>query len=156
MEVPEEIDYYNKKLSEARQRYFALQNDIDILEQKKNFLLRNTYPDYPEFSGTFYSEPASSKRAKSNNYRKSVKKVNSDRKNNNKEMPAKCTNENEYVIRAIGGGREILDGFVDRVAERSLHLYRNNNCHTCSKLLEKGISTKECPKHHELDHLTNN
>ena len=56
----------------------------------------------------------------------------------------------EELFDEVGTTKDILGSFVDKVLERSLYLYRNRNCHTCSKLLSMGMSTKKCPKCHHL------
>ena len=56
----------------------------------------------------------------------------------------------EDLLGGVETTKDILGNFVDKVLERSLYLYRNRNCHTCSKLLSMGMSTKKCPKCHHL------
>ena len=88
-----------------------------------------------------------------------------------KERPFKNNNYSEYreyekqilnkmmdeeLFGEVGTTKDILGKFVDKVLDRSLYLYRNRNCHTCSKLLSMGMSTKKCPKcHHLLRELDN-
>ena len=52
----------------------------------------------------------------------------------------------EELFGEVGTTKDILGSFVDKVLDRSLYIYRNRNCHTCSKLLSMGMSTKKCPK----------
>ena len=62
----------------------------------------------------------------------------------------------EELFGEVGTTKDILGTFVDKVLDRSLYIYRNRNCHTCSKLLSMGMSTKKCPKcHHLLRELYN-
>ena len=88
-----------------------------------------------------------------------------------KERPFKNYNYSEYkeyekqilnrmmdeeLFGEVGTTKDILGTFVDKVLDRSLYIYRNRNCHTCSKLLSMGMSTKKCPKcHHLLRELYN-
>jgi len=41
-----------------------------------------------------------------------------------------------------------LGEFIDKCISNSQYLYKNNNCHTCSKLLGMGKSVRNCPKNH--------
>ena len=71
---------------------------------------------------------------------------------NYKEYEKKLLNSmiDDQLFDGIGTSKDILGKFVDRVLERSLYVYRNRNCHTCSQLLSKGMSTQRCPKCHHL------
>jgi hypothetical protein len=57
---------------------------------------------------------------------------------------------NAEIYADVGSTRDILNGFVDKCVNRSLYVYRNNNCHTCSQLLAMGKSTTNCPKCHKI------
>ena len=57
---------------------------------------------------------------------------------------------NAEIYADVGSTRDILNGFVDKCVNRSLYVYRNNNCHTCAKLLAMGKSTTNCPKCHKV------
>lgn len=76
--------------------------------------------------------------------------------NLNKLTPSKIKHKGSTITEAmkreifkdIGTRKTIFDEFVDKVVERSLYLYKNNHCQTCSILLSQGKSTQLCPKCH--------
>ena len=57
-------------------------------------------------------------------------------------------NNNNIKVAHLGSARQFLNGIVNRVVDRSLYIYNNKNCHSCTKSLSKGKSTKNCPKCH--------
>ena len=44
--------------------------------------------------------------------------------------------------------KDFLKDIIDKCLNKSLNIYKNRYCNTCSKLLENGKSTKNCPKCH--------
>lgn len=135
-----EEEEFDEELPPEAKEYYEYKNQIDIMEKKKKILLSNL------------------QQAKKNH------KIKEDLKKT-KERPFKNYNYSEYkeyekqilnkmikeeLFDEVGTTKDILGSFVDKVLERSLYLYRNRNCHTCSKLLSMGMSTKKCPKCHHL------
>ena len=128
-------EYFQEKLPLVAQEYYKLKNEVDILKKQKQYL-QNTMPDYK------------------------IKTVKTNKKdpfkeggyNGYKNYEKKILNEmmDEEIFPGVGTTKDILGGFVDRVLERSLYLYKNRNCLTCSKLLSQGKSTQKCPKCHHL------
>ena len=57
-------------------------------------------------------------------------------------------NDNSSKVAHLGSARQFLNGIVNRVVDRSLFIYNNKNCHSCTKSLSKGKSTENCPKCH--------
>ena len=52
----------------------------------------------------------------------------------------------EELFKGVGTTKQILNYIAPKCLERSLYVYKNKNCHTCSKLLNRGKSTHQCPK----------
>ena len=65
-----------------------------------------------------------------------------------KEYEKKILNNVEIIPYSMENNRDILGEFVDKVIERSYHVYKNRYCNTCAKLLSNGQSTRRCPKNH--------
>ena len=136
----EEIEVGGELPPDAKE-YYDYKNQIDILEKKKELLkstlkeAKETYKSKKKLERTKQSSPF--KKYDSSNY---------------KDYEKKLLNSmiDDQLFEGIGTSKDILGKFVDRVLERSLYVYRNRNCHTCSQLLSKGMSTRKCPKCHHL------
>ena len=136
----EEIEIGGELPPDAKE-YYEYKNQIDILEKEKKLLestleeAKQTYKSNKKLEKTKQSSPF--KKYDSSNY---------------KEYEKKLLNSmiDDQLFEGIGTSKDILGKFVDRVLERSLYVYRNRNCHTCSQLLSKGMSTQRCPKCHHL------
>ena len=136
----EEIEIGGELPPDAKE-YYEYKNQIDILEKEKE-LLKSTLKEAKE---TYKSNKKLEKTKQSSPF----KKYDSS---NYKEYEKKLLNSmiDDQLFDGIGTSKDILGKFVDRVLERSLYVYRNRNCHTCSQLLSKGMSTQKCPKCHHL------
>ena len=136
----EEIEVGGELPPDAKE-YYYYKNQIDILNKEKELLkstlkeAKDTYKSNKKLERTKQSSPF--KKYDSSNY---------------KEYEKKLLNSmiDDQLFEGIGTSKDILGKFVDRVLERSLYVYRNRNCHTCSQLLSKGMSTQRCPKCHHL------
>ena len=128
-------EYFQEKLPLVAQEYYKLRNEVDILKKQKQYL-QNTMPDYKiKTTKTKKKDP-----------------FQEEGYHGYKNYEKKILNEmmDQEIFPDVGTTKDILGGFVDRVLERSLYLYRNRNCHTCAKLLAQGKSTQKCPKCHHL------
>ena len=142
----EEKEESVEELPPEAKEYYEYKNQIDIMEKEKKLLEENL------------------KEAKRND---KMKKLYQKTKNkpfekyeysDYKQYEKKILNNmiDEDLFDDVGTSKDILGSFVDRVLNRSLYLYKNRNCHTCSKLLSMGMSTQKCPKcHHLLRELNN-
>ena len=136
----EEIEVGGELPPDAKE-YYDYKNQIDILEKKKELLkstlkeAKETYKSKKKLERTKQSSPF--KKYDSSNYKEYEKKILNNM-------------IDDQLFEGIGTSKDILGKFVDRVLERSLYVYRNRNCHTCSQLLSKGMSTRKCPKCHHL------
>ena len=142
----EEEEEFDEELPPEAKEYYEYRNKIDMMEKEKKILESNLAQAKKNFKEN-----------------KALKKT--------KEIPFKNYNYSEYkeyekqilnrmmdeeLFGEVGTTKDILGTFVDKVLDRSLYIYRNRNCHTCSKLLSMGMSTKKCPKcHHLLRELYN-
>ena len=136
----EEIEVGGELPPDAKE-YYDYKNQIDILEKEKELLkstlreAKETYKSKKKLERTKQSSPF--KKYDSSNYKEYEKKILNNM-------------IDDQLFEGIGTRKDILGKFVDRVLERSLYVYRNRNCHTCSQLLSKGMSTRKCPKCHHL------
>jgi hypothetical protein len=151
-----------EKILNAQKEYLELKKEIDILKQERNYIERKLrekpypigyVPDYEKLR-----KKAKLKMQK--NYQ------NNDENNNIKNKRISYNNDdfdeniykkkvldqlaNAEIYADVGSTRDILNGFVDKCVNRSLYVYRNNNCHTCAQLLAMGKSTTNCPKCHKI------
>ena len=62
---------------------------------------------------------------------------------------------NNNHIFAVEKQKDEFGIMIDSVIQRSLYLYKNKSikinfrhCHTCSKLMMSGKTSRSCPKHH--------
>ena len=134
----EELEVGGELPPDAKE-YYYYKNQIDILEKEKE-LLKSTLKETKE-------------KYKSNKELERTKQSSPFKKYDNyKDYEKKLLNSmiDDQLFEGIGTSKDILGKFVDRVLERSLYVYRNRNCHTCSQLLSKGMSTQRCPKCHHL------
>ena len=119
----QEEDELDEELPPEAKEYYEYKNKIDIMEKEKKKLEETKQRPFKKHHFTEYRD-----------YEKDIL---------NRMM-------DEELFGEVGTTKDILGNFVDKVLERSLYLYRNRNCHTCSKLLSMGMSTKKCPKCHHL------
>lgn len=167
-----EEEFYTRKYLTAKERFIELSHNIQILEERENFLkkhldnhvctcgvcymcmsrpIRNFYKTTTKIN----SSPAS-KTYHSISRSRQIDNLEKDpfegNYNNYKDYEGKIMDEIEKreLFNDVGTTEDILGQFVDRVIDRSLYVYKNRNCHTCAKLLSQGKSTYHCPKHHHL------
>ena len=133
----EEID---EELPPEAKEYYEYKNKIDIMEKEKKLLESNLAEAKRNFKAEQKLKQTKERPFKNHNY--------SEYRDYEKKLLNKMIEEE--LLGKVGTTKDILGDFVDRVLERSLYLYRNRNCHTCSNLLSKGMSTKKCPKCHHL------
>lgn len=156
-----ELEYYDMKINKATSHLKALKNEIEFLENRKEFLINKNLQDIekiqqkPKLIGPKDGPPRFDLRNLNfkNRYRsvpKKGKKQAGEKKTKLKKEDYEDIILNEKIIKAVGTGRQLLENFVDRVAERSLFLYRNQNCHTCSKELRDGNHALFCAKYHQV------
>jgi hypothetical protein len=120
-------------------------NDNNNNNKNDNNIKHNNYL----FNNTFKSQ--SNKSNNNNNFTFSDKNFSTFKSTSNfNNNPNKKINDANAIIKEVGSRKKILNEFVDRVVERSLYLFRNKNCITCSKLLANGKSTRNCPKCHNI------
>ena len=144
----DEYDYENDEIEDEYEdlppdakEYYEYKNQIDILKKQKK-LLESSLKEAKQT----YRENKSLKKSKQKSPFK--KNVYNDYKDYEKQILSNMIDD--QLFDGIGTSKDILGKFVDRVLDRSLYVYRNRNCHTCSKLLSKGMSTQRCPKCHHL------
>lgn len=154
-----ELEIYNQKIIDANNKFNELKKEIDFLEKRKYYLIgkelgfepENEKKDKIDKLKISYLQPQNTLSFRNKSEQKKVKRNNKEKIIN--YLRKEDLDEiifNEKLIQSIGTGRQLLEKFVDRVAERSLFLYRNNNCHTCTKEVKKGNHTSKCPKCHEI------
>jgi hypothetical protein len=150
-----------EKIMNAQKEYLQLKNQIDILKKERDYIERkisqNPYPlgyipDYEKLRKKAKLKMQNKFNSPNNiNNNSNRKKItfgsdNFANKTHKKKILSQLA-ENE-IYSDVGSTRDILEGFVDRCVDRSLYVYRNKNCHTCTKLLAMGKSTSNCPKCH--------
>ena len=136
----QEEEEFDEELPLEAKEYYEYRNKIDIMKKEKKLLesnLEQAKRDYKENKKLKETKEKPFKKHKYSEYREYEKQIL------NKMM-------NEELFGDVGTTKDILGTFVDKVLERSLYLYKNRNCHTCSKLLSMGLSSKKCPKCHHL------
>ena len=133
----EELD---EELPPEAKEYYEYKNQIDIMEKEKKLLEQNLEQAKKNFYSKKLLERTKQKPFKKYGY--------SDYKEYEKQILNKMIDED--LFDDVGTSKDILGSFVDKVIDRSLYLYKNRNCHTCSKLLSMGMSTQKCPKCHHL------
>ena len=142
----EEEEEFDEELPPEAKEYYEYKNKIDIMEKEKKILesnLEQAKRNYKEKKALKKTKEAPFKNYNYSEYKEYEKQIL------NKMM-------DEELFGDVGTTKDILGSFVDKVLDRSLYLYKNRNCHTCSKLLSMGMSTKKCPKcHHLLRELNN-
>ena len=139
----EELD---EELPPEAKEYYEYRNKIDMMEKEKKILESNLAQAKKNFKENKALKKTKERPFKNYNY--------SDYKEYEKQILNRMMDEE--LFGEVGTTKDILGTFVDKVLDRSLYIYRNRNCHTCSKLLSMGMSTKKCPKcHHLLRELYN-
>ena len=142
----EEEEEFDEELPPEAKEYYKYKNLIDIMEKEKTLLKSNLEQAKRNFKENKKLKITKERPFKNNNY--------SEYREYEKQILNKMMDEE--LFGEVGTTKDILGKFVDKVLDRSLYLYRNRNCHTCSKLLSMGMSTKKCPKcHHLLRELNN-
>ena len=142
----EEEEEFDEELPPEAKEYYKYKNLIDIMEKEKTLLKSNLEQAKRNFKENKKLKITKERPFKNNNY--------SEYREYEKQILNKMMDEE--LFGEVGTTKDILGKFVDKVLDRSLYLYRNRNCHTCSKLLSMGMSTKKCPKcHHLLRELYN-
>ena len=142
----EEEEEFDEELPPEAKEYYENRNKIDMMEKEKKILESNLAQAKKNFKENKALKKTKERPFKNYNY--------SDYKEYEKQILNKMMDEE--LFGEVGTTKDILGTFVDKVLDRSLYIYRNRNCHTCSKLLSMGMSTKKCPKcHHLLRELYN-
>ena len=142
----EEEEEFDEELPPEAKEYYEYRNKIDMMEKEKKILESNLALAKKNFKENKALKKTKERPFKNYNY--------SDYKEYEKQILNKMMDEE--LFGDVGTTKDILGSFVDKVLDRSLYLYKNRNCHTCSKLLSMGMSTKKCPKcHHLLRELNN-
>ena len=137
---------FDEELPPEAKEYYEYKNQIDIMEKKKKLLESNLAQAKKNFKADKNLKKTKERPFKNYNY---VEYRDYEKQILNRMM-------DEELFGEAGTTKDILGSFVDKVLDRSLYIYRNRNCHTCSKLLSMGMSTKKCPKcHHLLRELNN-
>ena len=67
-----------------------------------------------------------------------------------KEYEKYILDNNHDELLNTGNEEDIFGNFVDKIIERSYHVYTNRQCPTCANLLTNGKSCAKCPKYHHL------
>ena len=134
------------ELPPEAKEYYEYKNQIDIMEKEKKLLESNLAQAKKDFKVNKELKKTKERPFKNYNY--------SEYRDYEKQILNRMMDEE--LFGEVGTTKDILGSFVDKVLDRSLYIYRNRNCHTCSKLLSMGMSTKKCPKcHHLLRELDN-
>ena len=142
----EEEEEFDEELPPEAKEYYEYRNKIDMMEKEKKILESNLAQAKKNFKENKALKKTKERPFKNYNY--------SDYKEYEKQILNRMMDED--LFGEVGTTKDILGSFVDKVLDRSLYIYRNRNCHTCSKLLSMGMSTKKCPKcHHLLRELYN-
>ena len=142
----EEEEEFDEDLPPEAKEYYEYRNKIDMMEKEKKILESNLAQAKKNFKENKALKKTKERPFKNYNY--------SDYKEYEKQILNRMMDEE--LFGEVGTTKDILGTFVDKVLDRSLYIYRNRNCHTCSKLLSMGMSTKKCPKcHHLLRELYN-
>ena len=141
-----EEEEFDEELPPEAKEYYEYRNKIDMMEKEKKILESNLEQAKKNFKENKALKKTKERPFKNYNY--------SEYKEYEKQILNRMMDEE--LFGEVGTTKDILGTFVDKVLDRSLYIYRNRNCHTCSKLLSMGISTKKCPKcHHLLRELYN-
>ena len=141
-----EEEEFDEELPPEAKEYYEYKNQIDIMEKEKKLLESNLEQAKRTYKANKELKKTKERPFKNYNY--------SEYKDYEKQILNKMIDED--LFDGVGTTKDILGSFVDKVLDRSLYIYRNRNCHTCSKLLSMGMSTKKCPKcHHLLRELYN-
>ena len=136
----------DEELPPEAKEYYEYKNQIDIMEKEKKLLESNLAQAKKDFKVNKELKKTKERPFKNYNY--------SEYRDYEKQILNRMMDEE--LFGEVGTTKDILGSFVDKVLDRSLYIYRNRNCHTCSKLLSMGMSTKKCPKcHHLLRELNN-
>ena len=142
----EEEEEFDEELPPEAKEYYEYRNKIDMMEKEKKILESNLAQAKKNFKENKALKKTKERPFKNYNY--------SEYKEYEKQILNRM--KDEELFGEVGTTKDILGTFVDKVLDRSLYIYRNRNCHTCSKLLSMGMSTKKCPKcHHLLRELYN-
>ena len=142
----EEEEEFDEELPPEAKEYYEYRNKIDMMEKEKKILESNLAQAKKNFKENKALKKKKERPFKNYNY--------SEYKEYEKQILNRMMDEE--LFGEVGTTKDILGTFVDKVLDRSLYIYRNRNCHTCSKLLSMGMSTKKCPKcHHLLRELYN-
>ena len=142
----DEEEEFDEELPPEAKEYYEYRNKIDMMEKEKKILESNLAQAKKNFKENKALKKTKERPFKNYNY--------SDYKEYEKQILNRMMDEE--LFGEVGTTKGILGTFVDKVLDRSLYIYRNRNCHTCSKLLSMGMSTKKCPKcHHLLRELYN-
>ena len=142
----EEEEEFDEELPPEAKEYYEYRNKIDMMEKEKKILESNLAQAKKNFKENKALKKTKERPFNNYNY--------SDYKEYEKQILNRMMDEE--LFGEVGTTKDILGTFVDKVLDRSLYVYRNRNCHTCSKLLSMGMSTKKCPKcHHLLRELYN-
>ena len=137
---------FDEELPPEAKEYYEYKNQIDIMEKKKKLLESNLAQAKKNFKADKNLKKTKERPFKNYNY--------AEYRDYEKQILNRMMDEE--LFGEVGTTKDILGSFVDKVLDRSLYIYRNRNCHTCSKLLSMGMSTKKCPKcHHLLRELNN-
>ena len=139
-DMQEEAEEFDEELPPEAKEYYEYKNKIDIMEKEKKLLQSNLIEAKKNLKQEQNLKKTKERPFKNNNY--------SEYRDYEKQLLNKMLEED--LFGGVETTKDILGNFVDKVLERSLYLYRNRNCHTCSKLLSMGMSTKKCPKCHHL------
>ena len=141
-----EEEEFDEELPPEAKEYYEYRNKIDMMEKEKKILESNLAQAKKNFKENKALKKTKERPFKNYNY--------SEYKEYEKQILNRMMDEE--LFGEVGTTKDILGTFVDKVLDRSLYIYRNRNCHTCSKLLSMGMSTKKCPKcHHLLRELYN-
>ena len=144
--IEEEEEEFDEELPPEAKEYYEYRNKIDMMEKEKKILESNLAQAKKNFKENKALKKTKERPFKNYNY--------SEYKEYEKQILNRMMDEE--LFGEVGTTKDILGTFVDKVLDRSLYIYRNRNCHTCSKLLSMGMSTKKCPKcHHLLRELYN-
>ena len=142
----DEEEEFDEVLPPEAKEYYEYKNKIDMMEKEKKILESNLAQAKKNFKENKALKKTKERPFKNYNY--------SEYKEYEKQILNRMMDEE--LFGEVGTTKDILGTFVDKVLDRSLYIYRNRNCHTCSKLLSMGMSTKKCPKcHHLLRELYN-
>ncbi len=139
-ENSQEEEEFDEELPPEAKEYYEYRNKIDIMQKEKKLLESNLEQAKRDYKTNKKLKETKEKPFKKHNY--------SEYREYEKQILNKMINEE--LFGDVGTTKDILGSFVDKVLDRSLYLYKNRNCHTCSKLLSMGMSSKKCPKCHHL------